>query len=60
VVDDAQPLVVAYLGALLPDPARVRAFVDDLVAGQAEPPCFPGPPAVLRARLADRALALAG
>lgn len=44
VIDDPEPLVVAYLGALLPDPRTVAAFVADLVAGrgagQAEPPSF--------------------
>ena len=66
VIDDPKPLVVAYLGALLPEPGTVARFVRDLVAGRqvghAEPPRFPIPPAVLRAELADRApdLALAG
>lgn len=44
VIDDPEPLVVAYLGAVLPEPRAVAAFVADLVAGratgQAEPPSF--------------------
>lgn len=44
VVDDREPRVVAYLGAALPEPRAVAAFVADLVAGrrrgQAEPPSF--------------------
>lgn len=53
VIDDAEPLVVAYLGAVLPDPRVVVAFVDDLVAGRrtgrAEPPSFLLRPAALAA-----------
>lgn len=57
VIDDPEPLVVAYLGALLPeDVDTVAAFVADLVAGRptgsAAPPSFPSPPEALRAALA--------
>jgi hypothetical protein len=64
--DGAELLVVAYLGELLPAPEAVATFVADLVTGRkarvARPPCLPVPPAVLRAKLADRApeLALTG
>jgi uncharacterized protein DUF6292 len=34
VVDDPEPLIVAYLGALLPAPEAVAAFVADLVTGR--------------------------
>ena len=51
VIDDPVPLVVAYLGALLPAPRTVAAFVADLTAGrvtgQAEPPCFVPQPEAL-------------
>jgi hypothetical protein len=69
--DGTEPLVIAYLGALLPAPELVARFVADLVAGRktgtADPTSvrispFRVPPAVLRAQLADRApeLALTG
>jgi hypothetical protein len=55
VIDDAEPMVLAYLGALLPEPARVAAFVADLVAGRrtgsAAPPSFRLSPETLRAEL---------
>ena len=67
VVEDLdEPLVVAYLGAVLPEPATVAVFVADLVAGRktgrTDPPSFRVPTGVLRAELADRAphLELAG
>jgi hypothetical protein len=63
VVDEPEPLVVAYLDALLPEPADVAAFVADLVAGRKTgrpgPPSFRHPPGLLRAELADRAPHLA-
>jgi hypothetical protein len=47
VVDDAEPLVVAYLHELYPSPSAVVRFVRDLVAGRragfADPPCFSVP-----------------
>ena len=58
------PLVVAYLGELLPDPDEVAAFVGDLVAGRptgrTDPPRAAPPPDLLRVGLAALAPALAG
>jgi hypothetical protein len=55
VIDDPEPLVVAYLGALLPDPAVLAGFVADLVAGRPtgslSPPSFLIPPDALLAAL---------
>jgi hypothetical protein len=66
VVDEPEPLVIAYLDALLPEPAAVATFVADLVAGRGagrpEPPSFRCPSDVLRTELAAQAprLALTG
>lgn len=66
VVDEPEPLVIAYLDALLPEPEAVVAFVADLAAGRKagrpEPPCFRLSSGALRAQLADQAphLALTG
>jgi hypothetical protein len=38
VIDDAVPLVVAYLDTAPPEPATVAAFVADLVAGRGRSP----------------------
>jgi hypothetical protein len=61
--EDGDPLVVAYLGALLPDPGTVAAFVGDLVAGRrtgrTDPPAVALPPDLLRAELAGLAPELA-
>jgi len=60
---DGEPLVIAYLGLLLPDQDEVVSFVDDLVAGRptgcTHPPAVALPPDLLRAELAALAPALA-
>jgi hypothetical protein len=62
-VEDVEPLTVAYLGRLLPDPDEVAAFVADLVegrpTGRTDPPRFTTDPDLLRAELAVRAPQLA-
>jgi hypothetical protein len=55
VIDDPDPLIIAYLGEVLPEPPAVADFVADLVAGRrtgsTAPPSFVLPPDALRAAL---------
>jgi len=61
--EEAEPLTIAYLGELLPDPDVVVAFVADLVAGRPTgrtvPPRLTTDPDLLRAELAAHAPQLA-